>query len=281
MKSKMEAAAVAATVAAVVVVGAAERATFILRDGRRVTGVLSAHTDARTNLINGSFNLGDVPGGTGALREKAYSQDQVVIIDFVGGQPPAAELAQLNRTGGRPQLLVLRDGPVRFGRFDNIIGGDTVSFESHRYAVRDVARVYLDIQAAKALFNVRGEGRAELPGIRVAARRPWVDTGITVRRGQRVQFRATGQVSIAAAGPGVNGPDGNPNYRGNRMRFQVPEAPIGALVGRVGDGAPFAIGSQRQPLVMPNDGVLLLGVNDDDFDNNDGAFRVEIIVLGR
>src|ERR1035437_2645952 len=104
---------------------AGERATFILRNGQRESGVVVAHGDQRANLILGSFNLGDIPGGTGTLREKAYPAADVVAIDFAGGTPPQQELAGLNRMNGQPNMLVLRSGAVVYGRFDNIIDGTT------------------------------------------------------------------------------------------------------------------------------------------------------------
>jgi hypothetical protein len=293
MRSKLAVAVVLVAVLSVAIaLWAAERGTFILRNGQRESGVLSAHTESRANLFNGFFNLGDMPGGTGNLREKAFPQDQVAVIDLAGGQPSVEELSQLNRMNGQPHLLVMRGGRSVPGRFDNIVGGDTVVFANQRYAVRDVARVYLDIDAAKTIFNVRPDppalgndrGQADQSdgaGIRVFAKRPWTDTGVTVRRGQRIRFLSTGQIWFAELDSAVAGPDGNPSFRGRRRDYPVPDAPVGALVGRIGDGRPFGIGSQTQPLVMPDDGVLYLGVNDANYDDNRGAFRVEITVLRR
>ena len=47
----------------------------------------------------------------------------------------------------------------------------------------------------------------------------------------------------------------------------------GALIGRIGNGAPFAIGNQTS-IVAPASGVLFLGVNDDGFADNQGNFQV-------
>ena len=48
--------------------------------------------------------------------------------------------------------------------------------------------------------------------------------------------------------------------------------PVGALLGKVGNSAPFAIGMQTQPLVMPASGRLMLGVNDNELSDNSGFF---------
>ena len=52
--------------------------------------------------------------------------DQVAVIDFTGGRPPTAELAQL----GAGQMLVMRDGSTQQGRFVNMIGGDTLLWDN-------------------------------------------------------------------------------------------------------------------------------------------------------
>ena len=52
--------------------------------------------------------------------------------------------------------------------------------------------------------------------------------------------------------------------------------PVGALLGRIGNGAPFAIGTQSQALGMPAAGRLMLGVNDNELGDNGGAYTVVI-----
>jgi len=56
----------------------------------------------------------------------------------------------------------------------------------------------------------------------------------------------------------------------------VLEIPVGALIGKVGNGRPFAIGTQSQPLPMPASGRLMLGVNDNALDDNSGSFTVVV-----
>ena len=43
--------------------------------------------------------------------------------------------------------------------------------------------------------------------------------------------------------------------------YTVPNAPVGSLIGKIGKGAPFLIGSSSQ-VVAPGSGQLMLGVND-------------------
>src|SRR6267378_8114071 len=100
---------------------AGERATFILTDGERKSGTLAFHTNTREILIDNDFSLARDDGG----RELLFHYDQVALIDFVGGRPAQAELAQL----GASHMLVLRNGGIQAGRFVNIIGGDTLLWD--------------------------------------------------------------------------------------------------------------------------------------------------------
>jgi hypothetical protein len=258
---------------------AAERATFILTDGQRKSGEVVFHTPARENLINGNLNL-----GVGNGKEETFAENQVAVIDFAGGQPGSHELQALPASG---HLLALRDGKIEQGRFVNLIGGDTVRWQDQNGGSRDipinqVSRIYLNAQAARTAFNYTGpaatavatSGTLEPGAVRVDANQQWSDTGVIVKKGDRVAFRATGQVNFGES-PGMTaGPDGNGNLK--RATYPVPVMPVGGLIGKVGNSAPFPIGSNTQPIVMPADGRLMLGVNDDEIGDNSGFFSVVV-----
>jgi len=259
---------------------AAERATFILTDGSRRSGQVVFHGDQRENLINGYLNLSNDAGGP----EFTYPMNQVAVIDFAGGQPSPAELGELPPSGN---FLTLRSGQSQPGTFVNIIGGDTLlwrntSGETQQYRLSDVTRVYLNPQSARTAFNYNGtaatanavgtSGVAPGGSVLVQANQQWSDGGLTVRKGDRVSFTTSGQISY---GQGMSaGPDGDGSLR--RPDYPVPQMPVGGLIGRVGNGQPFPIGSNTQPITMPNDGRLMLGVNDNELGDNSGAFTVAV-----
>ena len=116
----------------------------------------------------------------------------------------------------------------------------------------------------------------QMPGVqvRVAANQPWTDTGVTVNVGDHVTFQASGQIAFGRSPGQTSDPNGNGAER--RANYPDPTVPVGALIGKVGNGAPFAIGMQTQPLAMPASGRLYLGVNDNQHDDNAGAFTVLI-----
>ena len=274
-------AALVASVGVSVLAGA-ERATFILTDGERKSGPVVFHTESRENLINGSLNLGAADG-----KEQAFPVDQVAVIDFVGGRPQRAELQALPSDSGT-QVLVLRTGGAQqLGRFINMVGGDTVRWqnqagEQQQYAIRDVSRIYLNPQSARTIWNANGAGQRSVAtsgtlleggATRVEANQPWTDTGISVKKGDRVAFRATGQIQWVQSGENA-GPDGNDSVR--RQDYPVTAMPVGGLIGKVGSSGPFPIGSNTQSIVMPAAGRLMLGVNDNVWTDNSGYFSVVI-----
>ena len=257
---------------------AAERATFILSDGERKSGQVVFHGDQRENLINGFLNLGNDTGGP----EFTFPIAQVSVIDFAGGRPQRAELAALPASG---HFLILRSGQSQPGTFVNIIGGDTLIWrntagDTQQYRLSDVTRVYLNPQSARTTFNynataaaaVGTSGVAPAGSVLVQANQQWNDAGITVKKGDRVSFSTSGQISYGQAM--TAGPDGDATLR--RPDYPVAAMPVGGLIGRVGNGTPFPIGSNAQPIVMPNDGRLMLGVNDNEMGDNGGAFTVAV-----
>jgi hypothetical protein len=167
-------------------------------------------------------------------------------------------------------------------------------------AANDIARIYLSAPAARSVFagvlnpnatggtvttDSRGFGRrrgvlgtvgAQGSAIRVDANRPWTDTGITVRQGDRLTFSSSGQIRVTdgTAPEAVATVDGAGALQAHGS-YPVASAPAGALIGRIGNSAAFGIGSQTV-LTMPASGRLFLGVNDDHFEDNSGAFTVAI-----
>ena len=111
--------------------------------------------------------------------------------------------------------------------------------------------------------------------VTVNANQRWTPTGITVAKGQLVRFDSSGEVQLST--------DGNDTAAtaGSKMGRRLTAGPLpgqlaGALIGRVGNGTAFGIGNQTEPLSMPAAGVLYLGVNDDNVDDNRGAFTVTV-----
>ena len=104
--------------------------------------------------------------------------------------------------------------------------------------------------------------------------RGWVDTGINVRNGDSISIQANGTVTLSGNNSDVAGPGGSRSGR-RAPSAPLPGEPAGALIARIGDGAPMFVGD-RQTVTANNSGRLYLAVNDDYLDDNRGQFRVTV-----
>jgi hypothetical protein len=264
-----------------VVLQGAHQATFVLRNGDRVSGELT-YKGGSDYTLNG----------------RDYPSSDVAVIEFVPGDPPATELQQIPPVDNNPSeherhIIVGRDGNIIFGKIYKFSpDGEMVTYDQreggrHEVSTDAVARIYVNPGAARSVFNsvVNGPSPVATSGVSggntatVNADQPWTDTGIDVRTGDQLRFSVTGQIQIAAG----NGSDvtananGDGNFPGSRAKYPVPALPVGGLIGRVGNSAPFPIGASGQPIRMPARGRLYLGINDDEFGDNSGAFTVTVI----
>jgi len=239
-------------------------------------------------------------GGTAyTLNGRDYPSDDIAMIAFVPGDPAAAELHQIPHVDNNPSeherhIFVTRAGEVIFGKIYHISAdGSVITFDRREggrqdVAARQLARVYVNPAAARSVYaaalNVAPSAVATngvlTPGaISVASNQPWTDTGITVNKGDRVSFTTNGQI-IIASGPNpefIATADGSGTFATPRTAFPVPVMAAGGLIARVDNGTPFPIGSNSQPIVMPAKGRLYLGINDNQFGDNSGAFAVTIV----
>ncbi|CAN5867824.1 hypothetical protein BH18ACI5_BH18ACI5_12810 [soil metagenome] len=103
----------------------------------------------------------------------------------------------------------------------------------------------------------------------------WVDTGIDVRPGDVLTIRADGSVRLSGNGDDTATP-GGANRRANNA--PLPNHPAGSLIARVGFSAPLFVGDGRGINKVTTGGRLYLGVNDDHWADNSGAFRATVTV---
>lgn len=266
------------------VAAAQEQATVLKRDGSRVSGRFEAWNRGN-NLIYIRVSQADqrmIGLGDASMLEVAGNADNL----------PANET---DAARGGDHVLVLRSGELLRGRLLNIEGGEgsgqeneprTVSFKPNdagerRMPFSEVRRLYF------GNFPTSSAGATPAPGvvepemppgsIRVPANSRWVSTNFMLRRTDRVSFTTEGQVQLSSD------PEDKASSAGSlRGRFAAnapaPTLLAGALIGRIGNGAPFAIGDQTQAIPMPGEGTLFLAVNDDEVSDNQGAFVVTMRV---
>jgi hypothetical protein len=110
----------------------------------------------------------------------------------------------------------------------------------------------------------------------------WYDTGINVSKGDRLELTATGQWN---SGLGLSSPDGLDESCGE---CPIVGEIIGNLVGKIGEGTPFPVGSSTV-IVATQDGKLFLTMNENlggcfdsrplsCFEDNTGFLEVTVTV---
>jgi hypothetical protein len=266
---------------------AQDRVTVVTRSSDRASGALE-------DLANGTIYV-----RVSQQEQRKIPLDSVLVFDFAGSGQNLPE-AELRDARGDDHLLVLRSGSRSRGRLLNIEGGEgsskpdepriisfrTVDGEERRVRPADVTRIYMGrYPAPAATTTVPGPAPTPTPeppgpGLSVPANQRWTNTGYVVQQGQAVRFSATGRVQLSGDGNDTATPAGSATGR------YAPGAPLpnilaGALIARIGNGAPFGIGNQTQALPMPASGQLFLGVNDDEVADNRGEFRVQVTPEGR
>jgi hypothetical protein len=103
----------------------------------------------------------------------------------------------------------------------------------------------------------------------------WTDSGLMVRKGQRLRITATGRVSLGQGR--FSTPTGLPRVVDTEKLMR--NEPTGELIAVVGDDNDefIAVGASRE-FYAPRDGRLFLGVNEGNLDDNTGSYDVVVEV---
>lgn len=272
LKRTLSALAIAA-VASVGVAQAQENVTLILKSGERLSAQLIDH------------------GGVGFTvkvnnEERRIPTNDVAVIDFTGRNLTNDDW---NKVSGGNHIAVLRSGQTVTGQFYDI-GGTTPLRITMKTAdgerdlqSSEVATIILGrTDAAVAATSGSGTtGSAPSAGgaVVVNGNQQWTSTGIMVRKGERLTFNTSGEVRLSSTGDDVAQPAGATSGR-KVAGAPLPNQIAGALIGRIGtNGQPFGIGNLNS-VVVPETGMLFLGINDDHVNDNSGEFRVQITRSG-
>lgn len=116
--------------------------------------------------------------------------------------------------------------------------------------------------------------------IRTARPSPqWQESYVRVKKGQRIVIDAEGAWSPDLRNrTGWCGGDGVANTIASDG-YLMPGTNIGALIAKIGDSEPFAVGARYDNKILA-DGVLFLAMNENpDYNNQAGSLMVQIIVF--
>jgi hypothetical protein len=245
-------------------------ATFLLRSGERVRGDL-IDTDAKGMLVT-------VNG-----QSQTWNVNDVVVIDFAGDARnfPRNEVDLI----GSGSLLVLTNGQTIQGQFKDVGGNRpkiiyfTTGGQDRNFLSNNISRLYLAVPPDSTIggggsFQPLPPGQVGTGTMQVQARDGWVSTGLQVRQGEVVTISSNGEVRLSSDPSDTATTAGSAKGR-RAARAPMPNELAGALIGRVGNGRPFGIGNQ-QSFPSPGSGMLYLAVNDDELNDNSGAFGVTV-----
>lgn len=121
-------------------------------------------------------------------------------------------------------------------------------------------------------------GCTQTPGFTVQGTQSWADTGVTVPAGIVLKITASGTVyvtsSYSVSPAGTQSCTPSANYPGENPPFLAANLPCWSLIARIGNGAPFEIGTSAT--ITTTAGELYLSVNDNYFADNSGSWLADI-----
>ena len=121
--------------------------------------------------------------------------------------------------------------------------------------------------APPTFFTIKVGVRAD------AANNGWTNSGLVVRKGQRLRISASGRVSLGRGRFSTPGGVSTLNDGDKLMRNEA----TGALIAVIGDdNDEFILIGPRREFVAQRDGVLFLGVNEGDLTDNTGSYDIVI-----
>lgn len=256
------------------------------------TSVLMAQVGVTMHMRNGDAvqaTLIDLGAGGFEVRvgndTRMVPKDQVAWVDF-GGSVNVSQ-ANLDTISGSNHLIVMKNGDTMLGNWDDV-GGTTplrLTFQTsggnRDLTSNDVARIYMvrpggNVSSGGGGATVDRGGMQADGSVAVMGNQPWTDTGMNVRAGEMLRFDVSRTIRVT--GNDESTADGNTDVTARAVLRTLPVRglPVGALIGRVGNGQPFSIGTAPQAIRMPVNGRLWLGINDLSFNDNSGHFRVII-----
>ncbi len=255
---------------------AQEQVTIVRRNGERVSGRFEDWV-RQTDTVYVRVTRDD---------QRRFPMRDVLIID-VGGNATNLPANETQAAQGADHILITRRGDVMTGRLVNIEGGDgsaqpneprSVTFRAgseQRLRLSEVARIYLGNYPRPTVATPAPAPAVPIPqgAIRVPGNQQWTATNMRVSRGERVAFTAEGEVQLSGEADDKASAAGSLKGR-LAANAPMPNVLAGALIGRIGNGAPFAIGNQTVPLPMSDSGLLWLGINDDAMADNSGHLVV-------
>lgn len=269
-----------AALAVVLALGASVLAdTIRMKDGQVIRGQIVAFRDQQFTVL-----IGSARGGTRRSRmtlnmedvesiefDNADGADTSSVPDTSTYNPPA----ETARTQPAPTPTPRREEPRQSaGQRPPTLGNDTGSTSNN------TGRTNPTNTPTTSPTPARGGGESPFFPVRVRVRADnaangWTDSGLMVRKGQRLRITATGRVSLGEGR--FSTPTGLPRVVDTEKLMR--NEPTGTLIAVIGDDNDefIAVGANRE-FYAPRDGRLFLGINEGKLEDNTGSYDALIEV---
>jgi len=220
--------------------------TIRLKDGSVIRGQVIGFKDQQFTILIG----GNARGRRG--QTTVYVEDvESIDFDSTSGAPTATDdgTARNNAPLTRPSTPVNQPEPT--DRSTNSTPNSAPVSSS----------------STPTFFTIKVGVRAD------AANNGWTNSGLVVRKGQRLRISASGRVSLGRGRFSTPGGLANVQDSDKLMRNEA----TGALIAVIGDdNDDFLLIGPRREFVAQRDGVLFLGVNEGDLTDNTGSYDIVI-----
>jgi hypothetical protein len=229
--------------------------TIRLKDGSVIRGQIIGFRDQQFIVLVGT-------GSRGRRSQITLYMEDVESIEFdsAGNTTPVSTNDDLNNRPTAPQTTTTRPPVQRPAPTQNTQPetDDTAAIQPINRPASQTSATFFQINA-----RVRGDNTAN----------GWTNSGLVVRRGQRIRISATGSVSLGRGRTSTAA--GVPAIPDNEKLMR--SYPTGALIAVIGDdNDDFIFVGGRREFISQRDGVLFLGVNEGNLSDNAGAYEVVI-----
>ncbi|PYS50448.1 MAG: hypothetical protein DMF68_07180 [Acidobacteria bacterium] len=231
--------------------------TIRLKDGSVIRGQIIGFKDQQFIVLVGS-------GSRGRRSQITIYMEDVDSIEFdsAAGSPIVANNNVGQTSNSRPisQPTTTTRPPVQQPPITQQEPDDTISQPTG-------GRTQTSPSSSPTFFQINAHVRGD------NAANGWTNSGLVVRKGQRIRITASGRVNLG--GGRVSTPAGVPAISDNDKLMR--SYPTGALIAVIGDdNDDFIFIGQRREFIAQRDGVLFLGVNEGNLSDNTGSYDVVI-----
>ncbi len=253
--------------------------TIRMKDGQVIRGQIVAFRDQQFTVLIGS------PGRGGRRSSVTLNMEDVESIEFdsaAGTQTSAANdggdsnpPVETSRTQAPPPRQADPPRQQQTGTRPPTLGNDSGTASN----TGNTGRSNTGSTPSNTQTPARGGESPFFPvRVRVSATNAangWTDSGLMVRKGQRLRISATGRISLGEGR--FSTPTGLPRVVDTEKLMR--NEPTGTLIVVIGDDNDefIAVGANRE-FYAPRDGRLFLGVNEGRLEDNTGSYDALIEV---